>query len=136
MSSIFTRMLEGQEPARFIWTDERFVAIVSNTPIKPGHCIVFPRQEVENWLALPPELQSHLLDACRIVGDAIQRVHQPVRVGLAIVSVVVKHVHVHLVPLTEARELNFAMQDPHARAEDLDASAERLRRAIAESARP
>lgn len=127
MSSVFTRMLEGHEPGRFVWRDEHTAAIVSNTPIRPGHCIVFPRAEVTNWLDLTPELADRLMATCQRVGRAIAQACKPVRVGVAIISIAVPHVHVHLVPLNAGTELDFSKQDQNARPEDLDAAAERIR---------
>lgn len=133
MSSVFTRMLQGQEPARFLWKDDHVAAIVSNTPVRPGHAIVFPREPVENWLDLPPELAGHLMGTCRTIGRAVHEVYRPVRVGLAIISIVVPHVHIHLVPINTPAELDFTKQDQNASPADLDASAERLRAAMARS---
>ncbi|HOB76541.1 MAG TPA: HIT family protein [Phycisphaerae bacterium] len=130
MPSVFTRMLQGQEPGRFVYQDADTAAIVSNTPVKPGHCIVFPREEVTNWLDLPPELAGRLMATCQKVGRAIAEVYQPVRVSLTIISIVVPHVHIHLVPANSVPEVDFTKQDQNARPEDLDASAEKIRAAL------
>ena len=127
MPSIFTRMIQGHEPARFIVRDEHATAILSSTPVKPGHCIVFPNQEVTNWLELTAAQAGHVLATCQKVGRAIQAVHRPVRVGMAIISIVIPHVHVHLIPINAVGDLDLTRQDQNARAEDLDASAEALR---------
>jgi diadenosine tetraphosphate (Ap4A) HIT family hydrolase len=67
---------------------------------------------------------------CQKVGQAIHSVHRPVRVSLTIISIIIPHVHIHLVPLNAVAELDFTKQDQNARAEDLDASAEAIRQAL------
>ncbi len=130
MPSVFTKILKGQEPARFLCQDEHTTAILSSTPVRPGHCIVFPNEEVVNWLELSPDQSRDLMATCQKVGRAIQAVHQPVRVGVAIISIVVPHVHVHLIPINAVADLDLTKQDQNARADDLDASAEAIRAAL------
>lgn len=130
MPSIFVRMLAGELPGRFIWKDERTAAILSDTPIKPGHCIVFSRQEITSWLDFSPDLQAELFETCRHVGRAIQQVCQPVRVGLGIVSIINPHVHIHLVPIAKPTDMDFGKQDQNAAADALDAMAAQIRAAL------
>ena len=130
MPSVFTNMLNGTEVGRFVWQDARTAAVVSNTPVKPGHCIVFPREEVTNWLELSPELAAELIATCQKVGRAIQQVYQPKRVSLSIISIVVPHVHIHLVPANAVPEVDFTKQAQSAAPRDLDASAEKIRAAL------
>ena len=130
MPSVFTDKLEGREVGRFIYQDEHTAAVVSNTPVKPGHCIVFPRKEVTNWLDLPPELAARLVATCQKVGRAIQQVYEPRRVSLTIISIVVPHVHIHLVPANSVPEVDFTRQDQNAEPRALDESAAKIRAAL------
>ena len=49
MSTIFTRIIEGELPGTFVWRDDRCVAILSIAPMRPGHTLVVPIAEVDKW---------------------------------------------------------------------------------------
>ena len=71
MPSIFSRIIDGELPARFVWQDEQCVAFLSNRPLRPGHTLVVPRREVDNWLDADASLVSHLMaTAARLEGRA------------------------------------------------------------------
>jgi histidine triad (HIT) family protein len=132
MASLFTRIIDGELPGRFVWKDPRCVAFLTIAPIRPGHTLVVPRDEVDHWLDLPPDLTAHCMEVARAVGRGIERAFQPRKVGLAVVGLEVPHVHIHVVPLDTLADIDFARQDRNARPEDLDAAAAKLRRALAE----
>src|SRR5438105_2812107 len=121
MPTIFTRIIKGEVPGRFVYRDERCVAFLSIAPLKPGHTLVVPIEEVDHWLDLDPALLAHLTATAQRVGRAIQRAFKPVKVGLMVAGLEVPHVHLHLVPITDLRDLDFARQDKSAKPEDLDA---------------
>ena len=56
MSSIFTRIINGEIPGRFVWRDSECVAFMDIQPISKGHLLVVPRQETDRWHDLPPSL--------------------------------------------------------------------------------
>src|SRR6476660_6096578 len=66
MASIFTKIIRGELPARFVWKDEQCVAFLSVNPLKSGHTLVVPRMEVDHWLDLDPGLMKHLTDVAQI----------------------------------------------------------------------
>jgi histidine triad (HIT) family protein len=58
MPSIFTKILRGELPARFVWKDERAVAFLTINPVKPGHTLVVTRDEIDHWIDLPADSRS------------------------------------------------------------------------------
>lgn len=130
MASIFTQMMSGERPARFVWSDDSVVALLSSTPVSPGHTLVVPRREVENWIDVEPSLLHHAMDVAQRVARALQAEFRPTRVGMVIAGIEVRHVHVHLVPIDSVRDLNFDRQDPRPDPAVLDAIAERMRAAL------
>ena len=130
MASVFTKIIRGELPARFVWKDERAVAFLTINPVKPGHTLVVTREEIDHWIDLPPDLAQHVMAVCHGVGRAIQRAFAPRRVGQAIVGIEVPHVHVHLIPLDAIGDLNFANADPNPKPEALDAVAAKIRGAL------
>jgi histidine triad (HIT) family protein len=130
MPSVFTQILAGELPGRIVWKDELCFAILTNRPIRPGHALVIPRQEVDHWIDLEPALATHLFQVAQTVGRAMQHAFQPQKVGLTIAGLEVRHVHLHLIPIDQIADLDFARQDPHAQADALDEAAQRLRAAL------
>jgi histidine triad (HIT) family protein len=130
MATLFTRIITGELTGRFVWQDEHCVAIMTIAPIRPGHTLVIPRQEVEHWPDLAPDLAAHLMTTAQVVARAIQAAFPCRRVGLMVAGLEVPHVHLHLTPLDVIADMDFARQDMKARPEDLDAAAERIRVAL------
>jgi histidine triad (HIT) family protein len=132
MPSLFTRIINGEIPGRFVWKDEQCVVFLTIAPLSPGHCLVVPRAEVDHWLDLDADLAAHLMKVGQCIGKALQRAFKPTKVGLIIAGLEVPHVHLHLVPIKGLQDLNFANQDTNAKAADLDRAAEKTRAALRE----
>jgi histidine triad (HIT) family protein len=130
VASIFTKIINGELPGRFVWKDSSCVAFTTIAPLKPGHVLVVPRQEVNHWIDLEPELMQHLTAVAQIVSKAIQAGFSPMRVGLMIAGIEVPHVHLHLVPISAVHDLDFSNANNDAKDEDLDAAAEVVRREL------
>jgi histidine triad (HIT) family protein len=130
MPTLFTRIINGELPGRFVWRDERCVAFLSIAPLKPGHTLVVPRQEVDHWIDLPPDLARHLMGVAQSIGKALQYGFKPVRVGLMIAGLEVLHTHIHVVPIDAINDLDFANQDRDARPEDLERAAQTVRASL------
>ncbi len=127
MPTLFTKIIRGELPGRFVWQDSQCVAFLSIHPIRPGHTLVVPRLEIDHWIELDPRLNAHLINIAQSIGRALQRGFNPRRVGLMLAGLEVPHVHYHLVPIDNEGDLSFANADLAARAEDLDSAADRIR---------
>jgi len=130
MATVFTKIIQGEIPGRFVWKDDLAVAFLTISPIRPGHTLVVPRAEIDHWLDLPPELTMHLSGVAQAIGKGLQHAFKPTKVGLMIAGLEVPHVHLHCVPIDELGDLDFRRQDLHAKPEDLDAAADTLRTAL------
>lgn len=108
MPTIFTRIIEGEIPGTFVWKDDQCVAFMSINPLRDGHVLVVPREEVDHWLDCPSDLRDHLMAVSSQIGRAISKVHDPAKVGLMIAGLEVPHLHIHLVPMDGVRDLDFA----------------------------
>ena len=108
MPTVFTRIIEGDLPGHFVWSDDRCVGFLSINPITDGHALVVPRDEIDHWLDLEPELCGHLTEVGHHIGTAIQSLWQPARVGLMIAGFEVPHTHVHVLAVNSMADMSFA----------------------------
>ena len=132
MPTIFSRIISGELPGRFVWRDPTVVAFLSIEPMRPGHVLVVPREEVDHWMDLDPELAGHLFVVAQQIGKAQRLEWNPTRVGALIVGEEVPHVHIHVVPINSPGELSFAGVDRSPDPTALDDAAERIRTRLRE----
>ena len=130
MSTIFTRIIEGELPGRFVWRDDRAVAFLSIQPLAEGHVLVVPVEEYDHWTDLPQELAEHLMAVSQKVGQAIREAYQPRRVGLMIQGFEVPHTHLHVWPADSVQEFSFANVDQDPSEESMDRAQEKIRAAL------
>ena len=130
MPTLFTRIIDGEIPGRFVWQDDDAVVFLTIAPIRPGHALVVPRAEVDHWLDLDPALVAHLTQVAQAVGQAQVAAFSPGRVGLIIAGLEVPHTHIHVIPIESEADLDFAKADHAADPAALDDVAERLRAAL------
>jgi histidine triad (HIT) family protein len=127
VASLFTRIIRGELPARFVWQDELCVAFLSNRPLRPGHTLVVPRVEVDHWLDAEPDLLAHVMQTAQMVGKAQMAAFAPNRIGMMIAGLEVPHLHVHVVPIRGVHDLDFSNQDPNPDPDEMDRAAAAIR---------
>jgi len=128
--TIFTRIIRGELPGRFVWRDADVVAFLTIAPLRPGHTLVVPVAEVDRWTDLPDELWGRLNAVALEIGRAMEGAFECERVGTIVAGLEVPHCHLHLIPIRSEADLSFANADPGASPESLDAAAETLRTAL------
>jgi histidine triad (HIT) family protein len=130
MPSLFTKIIEGEIPGTFVWRDDLCVAFMTIAPLRPGHTLVVPIEEIDHWIDLPDELRDHLFAVSGMIATAIQDAFQPTRVGLMIAGLEVPHAHIHLVPIDGVHDLDFANADESASRDDIEEAADMIRAAL------
>lgn len=130
MSSIFTKIINGEIPGRFVWRDSECVAFMDIQPISRGHLLVVPRQETDRWHDLPPQTAAHLFAVAYKIAAALDQLSERSRVGLMIAGFDVPHTHIHLMPADSMAQFDPKNADKNARPEDLDAMAGKIRNAL------
>ena len=130
MPSVFTRIIAGELPGRFVWRDDVVVAFMTIEPIRPGHVLVVPRAEVDHWVDLDPATWARVAEVARIVGLAVREAMGGARVGQMIAGFEVPHVHVHVFPAEDLGDVSFERVDRSPDPADLDDAAVRIRAAL------
>ncbi len=130
MSTVFTKIIDGELPGRFVWSDDRVVGFLSINPLGPGHTLVVPRAEVDQWVDADPALLAHLTAVSQAIGTAVREIWQPPRVGLLVAGFEVSHLHVHVFPAWDMAAFDFANAAPTVDAAEQDGHRDRLRSAL------
>lgn len=127
MSTLFSNIIDGQIPGRFVWKDETCVGFLSIGPLSDGHTLVVPREEIDEFTDAAPELLTHLTLVAQKIGQSQKRVFGAQRAGLMIAGFEVPHLHVHVWPTNSLADFdlsNAALDpDPH----QMDKNAQKLR---------
>ena len=130
MASLFTRIINGELPARFVWQDDKCVAFLSIRPLRPGHTLVVPRAEVDHWLDADADLLAYLMKTAQMVGRAQMAAFKPARIGMMIAGLEVPHLHIHVVPIRGMQDLDFANQVPNPDEAMMDSAAAAIRQQL------
>ncbi|MGP9527679.1 MULTISPECIES: HIT family protein [unclassified Glutamicibacter] len=127
MSTLFSKIIEGQIPGRFVWKDEKCVAFLSIGPLTDGHALVVPREEVDEFTDASEELVTHLTLVARKIGQTQKRVFGAQRAGLMIAGFEVPHLHVHVWPTNSLADFDLSNATENPDPVALDKNAQLLR---------
>lgn len=108
MATIFTRIVKGEIPCYKVAEDDDFFAFLDINPLAKGHTLVIPKKEIDYIFDLDDDLLAGLNLFAKKVARAIDKSVTCQRVGIAVIGLEVPHAHVHLVPLNDIGDLNFA----------------------------
>lgn len=132
MSTVFTKIINGEIPGRFVYKDEDVAAFLTIEPIAYGHTLVVPVKEVDKWTDLEPELWAKMNAVAQRIGSAIVSEFDCERAGYLIAGFEVPHAHIHVFPANDMSGYNLAsvMRADETDSAKMDAAAETLRNAI------
>ncbi len=105
--SIFTKIINGDIPARIIYRDNEVVAFLDVNPLSNGHTLVVPRRQIDSLWDLPDQSYCHLWTVARRIATHMKTVLKPERVGIIVEGFDVPHAHIHLVPLYDRSVLRL-----------------------------
>lgn len=129
--SVFTRIINGDIPGRFVWADDVCVAFATIEPQTPGHVLVVPRIARESYIDANEPTVAHLAVVAKRIAAAQVRVFDAVRPGIVVLGLDVPHLHIHVLPLHRAADIAPSSARP-ASAEELDEAMGRLRQGLHE----
>ena len=120
MPSVFTMIINRDLPGRFVYEDDDVVAFLTIEPMTPGHTLVVPREEVDNWQDLEPAVLDRVMHVAQRIGKAVCAAFGATRAGVIIAGLEVPHLHVHVVPAFNLTDFGFAHVDRNPSPESLD----------------
>lgn len=107
MSSIFTKIVNGEIPCYKVAEDEQFLAFLDVNPNAVGHTLCIPKQEIDKLFDMDEELYLGLMRFSKKVAAALEKTVPCERIGMAVIGLEVPHAHVHLIPINEMNEMRF-----------------------------
>lgn len=108
MSSIFTKIINGEIPCYKVAEDNKNIAFLDIRPIKTGHVLCVPKLEVDELFELPMDDFNSLMSFTQKVAQSLKRVVPCKRIGSMVLGMEVPHAHIHLVPINAEHELSFS----------------------------
>ncbi|WP_341267920.1 HIT family protein [Gordonia malaquae] len=130
MASVFTHIINGDLPGRFVWKDGQSVGFLTINPVTPGHVLVVPRKEIDHWEQIDTPTFTHLSDVSQKIGRAVKDAFDAPRMGLLIAGLEVPHLHIHVFPAHSLESFDLTQADQNPPPESLDDAAERIRASL------
>jgi histidine triad (HIT) family protein len=128
--TIFSKIVAGEIPAYKVAETIDYLAFLDINPLAEGHVLVIPKQEVDYLFDLDDELYTGLQIFAKIIATAIKKAIPCKRVGVAVIGLEVPHAHIHLIPLNRMSDINFERPKLNPTAEQLEATAHKIREAL------
>jgi len=125
--TLFTKIINGDIPARFAYRDDLCVVFMSINPITTGHALVVPVQEIDQWTDLPVDLSKHLFLIATNIGNAQKRAFGCERAGLIVAGFEVDHFHIHVIPTNSIDDLSFANAAAHVEVQKLQDACDKIK---------
>lgn len=108
MSSIFTRIINGEIPCYKVAEDEAHIAFLDIQPVAPGHVLVVPKKEVDYIFDLNSSDYAALWAFAQNVATGLRIAVPCLKVGISVIGLEVPHTHIHLVPINSIADINFS----------------------------
>ncbi len=132
MATVFTQIINGDLPGRFVYEDDEIVAFLTIQPMTQGHTLVVPRAEIDQWQDVDPSVFGRVMEVSQLIGKAVCRAFGAERAGMIIAGLEVPHLHVHVFPAYNLTDFGFANVDRNPSPESLDAAQAKIKAALAE----
>ncbi len=130
MASVFSAIIAGDIPGRFVWEDDEFVGFLTIAPVTPGHTLVVPRAEIDQWQDVDGQVFARLTGVAQKIGQAVRAAWDAPRAGLLIAGLEVPHLHLHVFPAFTLGNFDISGADPSPSPESLDDAQSRIKQAL------
>ena len=134
MATVFTQIINGDLPGRFVYEDDEIVAFLTIQPMTQGHTLVVPRAEIDKWQDIEPAVFGRVMEVSQLTGKAVCKAFGAERAGVIIAGLEVPHLHVHIFPAYNLTDFGFANVDRDPSPQSLDEAQAKIKAALADLA--
>ena len=129
MSTIFTKIINGEIPCLKVAENNQFLAFLDINPLAKGHVLVIPKLEVDYIFDIDDELLAQFMQFSKSVAKKIKIAFPCEKVGVTVIGLEVPHAHIHLVPMNKMNDMNFSNPKLKLSMDELESVAEKIRNA-------
>ncbi len=130
MSSIFTKIVRKEIPSYKVHENDKFYAFLDINPLKKGHTLVIPKNEVDYIFDLESDEYQNLWRFAKIVANGMKKVINCKRISIVVMGLEVPHAHIHLIPLDNMNDINFNQPKLNLSSDEMQKIADKIRNAI------
>lgn len=127
MSTIFSKIVNGEIPAHVVAETTEFLAFLDVNPLVMGHVLVIPKKEIDYIFDMDDESYFGLTLFAKIVANGLKQAFPCKKVGVAVIGLEVPHVHIHLIPMNEVGDMNFSRDKLKPTSEQLEDAAAKIK---------
>src|ERR1700758_1498863 len=132
MVSVFTKIINGELPGRFVYEDDDIVAFLTIEPMTQGHTLVVPRAEIDQWQDVDAAIFNRIMGVAQLIGKAVCKAFGARRAGVIIAGLEVPHLPVHVFPAYNLTDFGFATVDRNPSPKSLDEAQAKIKDALAQ----
>ena len=107
MTTIFTRIINGEIPSYKVAEDDNFYAFLDINPLMKGHTLVVPKHEVDYLFDLNDETLQKMIVFAKRVAVQIKCKIECKKVAMVVLGLEVPHAHIHLIPMNTESDVDF-----------------------------
>ena len=127
MPSIFTKIINGEIPCYKIAENENYFAFLDINPLAKGHTLVIPKKEIDYIFDIDDSTHAGLWNFAKKISHAVEKAVPCKRIGIAVIGLEVPHAHIHLIPINNVGDMNFARPKLQLSKEELEETAKKIR---------
>ena len=125
--TIFSKIVSGEIPAHVVAETTDFMAFLDVNPLVMGHVLVIPKKEIDYIFDMDDELYVGLTLFAKHVAKAVKAAFPCKKVGVAVIGLEVPHTHIHLIPMNNVSDMNFAKEKLKPSQEELSEAATKIK---------
>ena len=130
MSSLFTKIIQGEIPCHKVFETDTCFAFMDIRPVQNGHVLVVPKVEVDRFFDLSADQLADIMAFAQRVAGGIEQVFPCDRVGMSVIGLEVPHAHIHLMPINSLDDMDFTRPKGNSSPEHLQLVAMQIAEAI------
>lgn len=129
MSTLFSRIVQGEIPCHKVHESEEFLAFLDIMPLRKGHVLVIPKMEIDYIFDLEDDHLGRMMIFAKEVAAKIKKVFPCRKIGVTVIGLEVPHAHIHLIPIDGLHDMDFTKEKLRLAPDELSAIAQSIRQA-------